>query len=480
MIRFDNVTYTYPFQNRPAVKNINFAVKPGEAVVCTGESGCGKSTLVRLANGLCPHYYHGTLDGQVLIDGGATSSQSLPHIARLAGTLFQDPEQQFFALGVEDELVFALEWQGTSISDMKAKVEQATSEFDLNQILHSQLETLSEGQKQKVGLASIWMQKPRALILDEPTANLDPEATAALAETLRQLKKQGIAIFIVDHRLYWLKDLADHVLIMQKGRIRREGSFAMLQNPAVIQEYGLRQPDICDTRTILPACPSNGNGIVSVTGLSFSYKNAMPVYRNASFSLPQGICALIGDNGTGKTTLARILAGLNREQGGSIRIHGKKADHRQRIAATGIVLQNADHQLHMRTVREEIAICLRLSKRHDLERVDKLLGTFDLLHVADRHPQSLSGGEKQRLVIAAALAKNPDILILDEPTSGLDGANMARLANALKKEADMGRCILIITHDLELLQLIGPYALRVPFNLSAENAENTKGERHVA
>lgn len=191
MIRFERVTYTYPFQTCPAVSDISFSVRPGELVLCTGASGCGKSTLMRLANGLCPHYFQGTLEGRVLIGGEPTDARPINAIAREVGTLFQDPEQQFFALNVEDELAFAHEWQGVSPEAIAAKIDEAARAFRLGPILSSSIHELSEGQKQKVGLASILSQGPRALILDEPSANLDPEATEDLAWQARRTQGAG-------------------------------------------------------------------------------------------------------------------------------------------------------------------------------------------------------------------------------------------------------------------------------------------------
>lgn len=462
MIFFDNVTYTYPFQQRPAVADISLRVRPGEIVLCTGASGCGKSTLIRLANGLCPHYFRGSTKGRVLLGGRPTSEQGLAELSRQVGTLFQDPEQQFFALGVEEELVFALEWQGIDVPAMRKAVQKAVQEFNLASILHSSIHTLSEGQKQKTGLASLCMQQPQALILDEPTANLDPESTTALARKLLELKAKGMAILVVDHRLYWLEGVADRVLVMEKGRICAEGDFSILHDTALRQSYGLRSVRVEDRRAILADCRESAQPLWAVQGLTFAHRGRAPLYAGATFGLPQGVTAIIGDNGAGKTTLARLLAGLDVPQEGVISVDGRPRNRDERLRASGIVLQNADHQLHMRTVRQELEACLKLAGSSDTARIDSLLASFSLASLADRHPQSLSGGEKQRLVIACALAKGPRLLILDEPTSGLDGENMQRLAAALEAQAAEGRCILLITHDLELLQGIGHYALRLP------------------
>ena len=458
MIRFERVTYTYPFQTCPAVSDISFSVRPGELVLCTGASGCGKSTLMRLANGLCPHYFQGTLEGRVLIGGEPTDARPINAIAREVGTLFQDPEQQFFALNVEDELAFAHEWQGVSPEAIAAKIDEAARAFRLGPILSSSIHELSEGQKQKVGLASILSQGPRALILDEPSANLDPEATEDLACKLAELKERGMAILVVDHRLYWLEGIADRVLVMREGRIAERGGFDLLYDDALRGRCGLRAARIDDPRRTLPDCAEEllepGEGGLAVSGLRFAYSGKPALFDGVDVSIPAGVTALIGDNGTGKTTLARLLTGLNAAQEGRFAIAGQPVPASKLLSRVGIVLQNADHQLHMKTVRQELEVSLSLAGC-GADDVPGLLSLFALEGLAERHPQSLSGGEKQRLVIACAFAKRPDVLILDEPTSGLDGRNMRRIADA---------CVLVITHDLELMGLSCARALRLPLS----------------
>lgn len=467
MLRFDHVTYRYPFQERPAVRDVSFSVRPGEVVLCTGPSGCGKSTLIRLANGLCPQYYRGRLEGRVTLGGDSTAALALPDIARRMGTLFQDPEQQFFALNVEDDLAFALEWRGMPPEEIRARIAERAGQLGISHILGSSIHELSEGQKQKAGLASLLLQDPPALVLDEPTANLDPESTRDLADMLSELKAAGLAILVVDHRLYWLDGVVDRVMVMHEGRVAEEGGFSLLRDAALRERYGLRADRVNDPRATLPPVGFPAVPVLEARDLCFGWKKASPLYDGASFGLDAGVVALIGDNGTGKTTLARLLSGLNKPLGGAFYTEGKKLSPRELAAKTGVVLQNADYQLHMKSVRAEVACCLALAghgKKENRVEADRLLAMFALDTLADRHPQSLSGGEKQRLVIACAFAKNPGLLILDEPTSGLDGLNMRRIADALADVAARGACALVITHDLELMERACTRALRLPFS----------------
>ena len=282
MIELINVTYTYPYQEKSAVENINLKINAGEIVVCTGLSGCGKTTLIRLINGLCPHYYKGNLQGQVKICGEDTKDKTISSISRLTGSLFQDPEQQFFALNVDDELAFALECKGENPEKIEADINQTAADFKISSILSSSVTSLSEGQKQKVGLAGIILQKVKVIILDEPTANLDVESTNELAEKLNELKKKGYAVLIVDHRLYWTKNIADRYIIMSKGRIIKEGSFDILQNDEFRKEYGLRNIDIKDERNSLDDCSLSENVCLKIENMSFNYKGKQKIFNNIS------------------------------------------------------------------------------------------------------------------------------------------------------------------------------------------------------
>lgn len=458
MLHFDSVTYTYPHAQRAALQGVSFSLQPGKALLCTGRSGCGKSTLIRLANGLAPHYLRGVLQGEIHVCGRNSRETPPAKLAQTVGTLFQDPERQFFALTVGDELAMSLQWRGFQPSRIQKAVHESARLLGIGHLLEHTIFGLSEGQKQKVALASLLAAGPRLLLLDEPSANLDPEAVEDLITTLAMLKSRGVALLVVDHRLYWMRELADKVLVLDNGRQAAYGDFSLLDDSGFRERCGLRSPLVRDSRGDLPErspCVAHGLGdFFGCEALSFTYPKGRPIFSgmNLSFSPGEAI-ALLGDNGTGKTTLARLLTGLERPRQGTVFVSGKpvKARHLPGFAQT--VLQNAGHQLRMNSVAAELEDALHGVRCKETRRtkVKACMHRFGIGHLAGRHPQSLSGGEQQRLAVACAAIRKPRMLILDEPTSGLDGENMLRMASAMQDVAEHEACLLVITHDLELI-----------------------------
>lgn len=488
MIRFDHVSYRYPHAEYPTVENIHFHVPAGSITVVSGPSGCGKTTILRLANGLAPHYWKGELTGTVSIQGIDNQTRTVARIAEDAGTLFQDPEEQFFALNIGDEIAFALTWMGLPASEIRARVHKAARRLWLRDQLEQEISALSEGEKQRVGMASLLAQGAKVLILDEPSANLDPETTRIFAQLLQELKSLGYAILIVDHRLAWLRPIADQIVLIEQGHMVYCGDLSILDRADSANRFGLRKTHFADVRSQLPEPPLEKaiwriDHLTAVHGGTKKKKEEeiakTRLVHNLSFSLPVGITALIGRNGSGKTTVARAIAGLERCSGRIYTAKNKRSlAPNDRLQRAGLVLQNADHQLQMPSVLEEVRAVFKAHTPSDrkalwgsrftqatLQRFRReamaLLEDLDLARLADRHPQSLSGGEKQRLVVACALAKNPRVLILDEPTSGLDGRNMLRMAHILRKQADLGRAILLVTNDMELLAEVAQYVVRI-------------------
>ncbi len=436
MIKLKNVHYSYPFQNKNVINGVSLHVKPGEVVLLTGSSGSGKSTLVKIINGIIPHYHRGIISGKILVNGVDNLVSDISSISTRVGTLLQTPEQQLFCNDVLSELAFAHEMRGVPGEVIVEKVHKYSAKYGIEHILDSNIFSLSEGEKQKVVLAGITSLDPKALILDEPTANLSHETIEDLKNEILQFKKLGFAILIADHRLYWLHGIADRAIIMKRGKISEEVKFSELRAVKFRKQYGLRDYTV-KKKVRKSKVFTEG---LEVRNLSFSYKKEKPLLENINLSLSKGnITALSGVNGVGKTTLAGIISGLLKSQKGEILLNGEKHGAKELLKKTGLVLQNMDHQLFAKTVLEEV--------NGNME----ILSKMELAEFSSRHSHSLSEGQKQRLVIAATLVKNPEILILDEPTSGLDGKNMEKIGTILQEEAGRGKIVLVVTHDMEFI-----------------------------
>ena len=290
MIEFKNVSYTYANTQTPAVSDISFTVASGELKVVTGASGCGKTTLMRLANGLCPQIYGGRLEGSVTVAGFNVSETPVADLSEVIGTLFQDPEEQFFALNAGDEIAFALRSRSFDPKDVRERALTAARKLGIEELLTRDIHALSEGQKQKVGLAAILALGPKTLIFDEPSANLDPEATQALARTILELKKEGAAILVVDHRLYWLKEAADAVIVMSQGRIVEEMPFSGLYDDAFRARWGLRKAEVSDARRSLPRVgvtsrntTPKAHDVFSASRIRFAYGDEHIIFDGTGF-----------------------------------------------------------------------------------------------------------------------------------------------------------------------------------------------------
>ena len=471
LIRARDLAYTYPFQREQALKGVSFELRRGEAMLVTGASGCGKTTLLRILNGLAPEHFRGTLSGELEI-AGEKCPAPLERISRRVGTVLQNPEEQIMATVVEEEVALALEWQCVPRDEMRQRVDAALKVMDLTDLAGRSVFSLSSGERQKCVIASVIAAAADVVVMDEPTANLSPEATDDLAGIVARLKERGVAVVIVDHRLYWLKGVVDKVLVLKDGEVAASaGSLEELGKLRNLEALGLRcidvsRPDLRDAASLCGATPP----AVAVSDLSFRYsRRSRWIYRGISAALPRGrITAVVGANGAGKTTLARLLCGLLKQSGGEISFPSEDSRHaasssRRRQQKVAFVMQQMDIQLYMRTVEEELLFSAprRLDRATRASDAAHWLYVFGLSHLKDRHPHSLSGGEKQRLVVACALMKRPALMILDEPTSGLVGRNMRIIARELSAYAARGGTVLLITHDLELLSLVADCKLEI-------------------
>jgi energy-coupling factor transporter ATP-binding protein EcfA2 len=423
------VSYRYP-QNDHGLADISLTIEPGERLLIAGPSGCGKSTLARCLTGLIPHLYHGTMHGDVRLDGLRTADTPLWQLSERAGLVFQNPAAQMLAQSVEEEILFGLENLGLSRDVMRERLETTLARFGLESMRARSPQTLSGGEQQKLALAAIIARQPPALVLDEPLSMLDGTAAASLVAHLASLAQDGTAVVVCEHREEYLQPIPDLRTLRLEGPAPR-------QDPAP---------------GLLPPGAEKAGSALEVQGLSVEL-GGQPVLRDLSFRLESGqVVAIVGRNGVGKTTLLRALAGLQKHEG-SIAIGGARPD-------LGMVFQNADLQLFNASVREEV---LYRVPQPDMPLYAWLLTALGLQPYEEVPPLLLSEGEKKRVALAMVLMRRPRHgLLLDEPSLGQDGAHKAMLVSLARALAAAGRLVILTTHDLPLaaqadqMLLLGP------------------------
>ena len=453
MIRLENVSFQYGAEilREGQLKDISLHVKPGEFMLLTGKSGCGKTTLTRVINGLCPQFYPGVLTGSYFLDGRDATLIPISQLGSIIGSVFQDPRSQFFATNTTDEIVLGMENAGFSREQMISRLRKTVSQVGVENLLERPLFPLSSGEKQRVAIAASCAVQPKILVLDEPSANLDSDAIAKLSTLLFRLKEAGTTIILSEHRLHYVKDFFDRMVIMEKGRItaeyEREKALCLTEDK--LKSMGLR---LFREPTIVP-----GNRMAPVESASLSAKqisisfNGHKVLDEAGLCTRKGkILAIMGSNGAGKSSFCRVLTGLYKQQVGQVFIDGKAAKRKRRTLSTFFVQQDTDYQLYAATIEDEFRVGRRRKEITEAE-IREYLRSVGLDGMFSRHPLSLSGGQKQRLLLALAAASGKSILVLDEPTSGLDGENMRITADLLRQIVLQGKSIILITHDLELV-----------------------------
>mgnify|MGYP001741772724 CR=1 FL=1 len=460
-----------------ALKDVDLSADAGSLTLVCGASGCGKSTLMKALTGLVPQMTPGELDGVVRINGRNLADVALTDVGHLCSSVFQNPRTQFFCDTVAEELAFCGENYGRERATLRQQSERAAKLMGISHLLERKLATLSGGQLQKVALACALASGAPVLLADEPTSNLDPAAISEVREALKVLKEQGLTIVVVEHRLHFLRDLADQVLLMEGGMVTRRW------NGAEFFSMGQAQRRSLGLRTLVDPGPPEtwvgqgqagrqekqaGQGQadrqekqaghqenreaaanpvrLSCRGLSFAYGDS-PVFEGLDADFPAGqITCIAGANGVGKTTLVRVLCGLAAPSLGTISLDGVPASRKTRRSACALVMQDTGRQLFSDTLAGELTIGASHASGQSGEQ---LLADFDLANLGERHPLSLSGGQKQRLVIAAARATGRPIVILDEPTSGVDARHLDSITATLRRIADEGAAVVVVTHDGE-------------------------------
>jgi energy-coupling factor transport system ATP-binding protein len=504
-----DITYTYEGETSPVINGVSLRVEPGEFVLILGPSGCGKSTLLNVLNGTIPHTLRGELGGHAVVCGKSVPDTKVTNFATEVGMVFQDPEAQIINTRVRDEVCFGLENLCRPADEIMARQAEALAYVGLPDAGDLSIFDMSGGQKQRVSIAAVLAARPRLLVLDEPTANLDPAGMAEVFAVLHRLNREfGTTIIMVEHRVDELADRVTRVIMMDRGEVvfdgkpraafarRREGHSEEAETIATsawfpqVSEFALElataagiavAPDVMPLNvteavafaegvmarglvqsTAKPAAPESaapGEKLLSIRDLTFGYTRERPILKNVSLELEaRSIVALLGQNGSGKTTLARALIGINPVERGTVYLGDRDISDlgpREISAEIGYVFQNPDHQFVTDQIDEEVAYGLKVrgyAEDFIARRVDEVLDIVDLARYRHRSPFNLSLGERRRLSVATMLVLEPRLLVLDEPTIGQDherAQHLMRLMDRLRER--YGTTILMITHDVRLV-----------------------------
>ena len=492
MISIENLTYYYPDSEDAALDNINLTVEEGEFILLLGPSGCGKSTLVQCLNGIIPKVAGGDLTGEIFINKKNVRDHKVYQLSTDVGLVFQNPDTQLFGLTVEEDVAFGPENLGIEREGIRARVKHSLETVGLKDLKDRFTFTLSGGEKQRTAIAGNLAMEPKILVLDEPTSDLDPAGTKEVFETLKHLNRdRKITIILIEHKIDEVMGLADRSVVMDKGRIILDGNTCDIfsRNLDVLEEIGIHLPQLMGISSLLGVRPSyqeivsglgsldgsfkdlpatshlaRGPPQVAFENVEFGYHDGNQALKGVNLEIRRGeFVALIGPNGSGKTTLLSCLIGLNRPTVGRILIDGQDIRKRgvaEQAQVVGYLFQNPDYQLFTDSVHDEVAFGLknRQSRPDDIEkRVDQALEMMELSVYRDRHPHSLSRGQRQRLAVASILSMEPGIIVLDEPTTGQDRGHLNKFLARMKMLNEAGKTIILISHDMGV---VAEYASR--------------------
>ncbi len=478
ILSVEALSFTYPGGSAAAVQDVSFSMQEGEFAVLCGATGCGKSTLLRLLKQeLMPL---GDRTGRILYRGTETGQLPKRTSAGCIGFVMQRPEQQIVTDRVWHELAFGLENLGLPQEIMAARIAEMASYFGIEDWYDRDTAMLSGGQKQLLNLASVMVMEPELLILDEPTAQLDPIAASEFIATLQRLSRDfSLTILIAEHRLEELIPICDRLLVMEQGRLLLDDApakavHALRNKPELFcaMPAAARLGSLLGVPDALPLTIREGRHLLAeraaaarqvhenkgkpagspaleLKHVRFRYDRALPdVLEDLSMTVYTGeICCLLGGNGSGKSTALSTAAGLLKSCAGSIRVFGKPL----RSYTNGSLYRECLAMLP----QDVQTLFLRHTVREELEDAGALgmEFPFDITHLYDRHPYDLSGGEQQLTALAKLLAQRPRLLLLDEPTKGLDAASRQTFIRILRQLQAQGVTIVIVTHDAEFAAL---------------------------
>lgn len=453
MIEIRELSFKYKGGANYSLKDINLKIKKGECILLCGKSGCGKSTLLKLINGIIPEFYDGDICGSVRVNGINTFTTEIHELSKFVGSVFQNPKTQFYTTNTTDEIAFGLENYGIDTETINKRITEVEKDLRLERLMNKNIFNLSGGEKQKIAIASTYALSPEIFVLDEPSSSLDIKSMKELSQTIENLKAMGKTIIIAEHRLWYLKDIVDRAIYMEDGKIIREYNMEEIEKLSEDERLktGLRHSSYKDINLVNNEESFNEESSLEIRNLIFK-RNARTILSIDNLKFSYGnIIGIVGENGIGKSTFAKIVCGLYKTNDEEILKDNRRFNRRNRIKESLLVMQEVNYQLFTDTVFDEI---LLTSKIRDKNIINTYLKDMELENIIDRNPHTLSGGQKQRVIILSALLSGKKILFFDEPTSGLDYRNMKIVAKNIKKVKKKDRLILIISHDVEFLESV--------------------------
>ena len=515
IISVDDVSFSYGSDSAPrALDHVSLNIAAGDFLGIIGPSGAGKSTLTSVLSGAIPHHFGGAFYGAARVAGRDTCTITLTDVARSVGSVLQDIDAQMVASVVEDELLFGLENFGVDHGEIPTRIERTLELVGIADLRDREIATLSGGQKQKVAIAAILALEPDVLVLDEPTAALDPASSTMVFDILRDVNERlGVTVVIVEQKVALLSEYCRRIAVMDKGRIVLEGTPAkVFSHAAELRAIGVDSPrvtrisnSLAREKIIEPGAPCLNvaqaqeliAGVVADAGAAGGNANASdsapsapapsrpphrpsrpkaegakPVVqlRNVSFAYPSGEAAVrdvditvypgelvgvVGQNGAGKTTVTKLITGLLKPSTGTVTVAGldTSAVRTSQIARHAATLfQDPDRQICRDTVLDEVAFGLELAGIDAAEAHRRALPVIERFGLpAHEAPFSLSRGQRQMVALASVVVLEPDVIILDEPTSGLDYRECMTVMETVRDMADAGSAVIMVCHDMEVV-----------------------------
>lgn len=437
-----NIKFRY-FQNskREIVKNFSFCFNGGKKYLITGFSGCGKSTLAYILAGLYPENKGVLESGEILIEGKNINEFSFPERAKKVAIMFQNVDTQFCMGTVKEEFIFVLENINYLVEKIDEKIDESLEKIGILHLKERELHTLSGGEKQKVVLSIIYMLSSDIIILDEPFANIDYEAAQEIQKILFELNRdKGTTLLIIDHRISLWKNYDCELLELEEGcKIVEKSNLLELEDRIILKKECVK---------------GEKTNLVEVSNLELCQGNTI-LGKNLNFTVKKGeITGIIGKSGTGKSTLLKVLSGLLEYKRGSIKFEGKEfrnLKHQEILENIGLVFQNPQNQFVSYKVIDEILFTMKGLEENSQELAEKMLRDFDLEIFKDSSPYSLSQGQQRKLAVLSMLGKKQKLLMCDEPTYGQDNRTSRELMEYLRKKAEEGITIILVSHDINLI-----------------------------